>query len=162
VARHASRRPGGASRLKGLVLVCGLVCCGTACGDAYSTHLPRQKTSSQIILLPDNLRVGDTLDLHAVILTPTDTNYISGYEFGPGLDVLNFDTGAGKGCQDVVTEGLEVPDLFHPTYLFPVCLTLVAQAGAPLGQRTVSMDVESNGTPVVARGHFYVLPESPE
>lgn len=129
-----------------------------SCGDGYSDHVPSQKIGSELILLPDNVRIGDLLELYAVAVTPSDVNYITNYEFGSGIDVLNFDTGAGRGCEQVNLDEIDAPTRFEPTYLFPICLTIIAQDYAEMGERTVSIDVESGGEPVVSRGVFFVLP----
>ena len=132
-----------------------------ACGDAYSTQAPTQKLQSTMVLTPDHARAGEELELHAVIFTPELLNYVSDFDFGPQIEVMDFDSGAGLGCDRVDTSGIEVPDLFHPTEVFPLCLTALAQDTADAGERTVAIEVQSNGTPVVARAEFYLLPAFP-
>jgi hypothetical protein len=129
-----------------------------ACGDAYSTHVPSQKVVTEMILLPDNSRVGQLVELHLVVFTPSESNYITNYDFGPDIDVLEFDTGAGEGCAEVVLDGITVPQLFEVTHAFPVCMTVQAQADATTGERLISIDLESSGIPLTATRTYYVLP----
>jgi hypothetical protein len=156
----ARGRGGLPAELSGALVALVLVAAGglLACGDAFSTHLPAQKTSAVMVLLPDNARVGETVDVHAVIFTPHAVNYVTRYDLGSGVDLLYFDTGGGLGCAEVDVQGLQAPP---PLHLFTLCLTVALRTTAGLGERSVSLEVQSDGTAVVARASFWVLPAYP-
>lgn len=140
----------------------GALCavCLWGCGDAYSTHVPEQRTIVPMALEPTWIDVAETQEAVAYVFTPNETHFVVAQpDFGPNIAV-EFDSGAGKGCEQApVLPESAVPRIWPQTHVFPVCLTLIPQGGlTPGGTRTVSIEVDSDGTLVTAQhSPFFVV-----
>ncbi len=101
-------------------------------------------------------------DIVAYLFTPSDEHYVTAQpDFGPGIAV-EFDSGAGEGCTTAPPLTDPVPDLWETTYVFPICLTLIPQAQAPPGLRTVVVEVDSAGALLVQTAELtFVAPAGP-
>lgn len=134
----------------GVCLVCA------TCGDAYSTQVPTQMLTTSMYTSTDYARLGDDLDLDVVIYAPESSNFVTGYEFGDGIDVYQIVSGPRPDC-DPDTSGITVPTHFEQVTLFPVCISAIVDPDATIGMRTFSIQIQSNGTPVIAREVLFVL-----
>ena len=147
-------------RHAGALLIAFVVLTLTSCGDAYSTHIPAQKRVVHMFLSKEAMLVGQQEEVIAYVFTPSDTHYVIAQpDFGPGI-IVEFDSGAGKGCAQADINDVIVPNIWEPTFVFPICLTLIPQHGAALGPRTVSIEVDSGGILIVAQhpSFFVVAP----
>ena len=147
-------------RRTGVFFCCLLVLAVAGCGDAYSTHVPAQKRVVHMFLDKEAMLVDQQEEVVAYVFTPSETHYVIAQpDFGPGI-IVEFDSGAGKGCAQADAGDVIVPNIWEPTHVFPICLTLIPQHGAALGPRTVSIEVDSGGMLIVAQhpSFFVVAP----
>ena len=141
------------------VMVC-LLLFGAACnGGALSSLAPEQKDRVSMLLRPDSGRQGaDPLLLIALPALPVEGDKLV-VEIGLGseIDILQFDTGLGESCRlDVVEEVLAAEGLDRSTH-FPVCIFVAISERARIGEHTLTIELRSDGFPVLASASFQVL-----
>ena len=153
-------KPARKPHLPSFLLNAVLLLCVAGCGDAYSTHVPAQKQIVHMFLSKEAMLVDQQEEVIAYVFTPSETHYVIAQpDFGDGI-IVEFDSGAGKGCAQADTGDIIAPNIWEPTFVFPICLTLIPQHGAALGARTVSIEVDSDGALIVAQhpSFFVVAP----
>ncbi len=90
------------------------------------------------------------VEIDAYVFTPSSNHYVVDFDFGPGISIVESESG-GEGCEKAEPYDSAIPNLWETTYVFPICLTLQPQPFIAYGDRTVSIDVESNGTQIRAQ-----------
>lgn len=125
-----------------------------SCGGLYRQIAPEQKQKRTMLLTPDNSRQGKIVEVVLQISVPGETNYISSFGFGKGIEVLRYISTDASECTDAGTK----PNPETDDYTYTVCLLLEVLDDAPTGERAVTIDVESNSVAILAKASFFVLP----
>lgn len=127
----------------GLLLSC-------ACGDAYSTHVPEQKVVVPMDLNHTTVYMNDLpMELFAYVFTPSENHYFVEFDFGPGLAIIEYDAGS-NGCEKAKPYDEPIPNLWETTHVFPICVTIEALPSLQPNDRTLFIDVESDGIQIRA------------
>ena len=150
---------GWVARTAFLLTLLGALLIGTSvfssCGDLYSEIAPEQKQVRSMVIDPDNGRQGQVLvDSRVTISVPGQQNYVSGFDFGEGIELIRYNASESELCP----EAGRVVDNGEFGYWYTICVTLELRDDATTGERTISIDVESDTIPVIARESFFVLP----
>ncbi len=148
-----------ASSLGTKVLVCSLLLGhASACEPALVSYAPEQLLTVPMTFFPVSSRRGREITLIALPALSSDLNHdIFAYDFGPGITVSRLDTAEGLGCQQNAVA--QILDLLGETTQdrYPICFSVAIAEDAPLGARTMRLELTSEGQGVIARSPFTVL-----
>lgn len=137
------------------VLAACLLVVLSACEPAFVLYAPETKRSINTALFPDLGRRGASVSLVALLDLPNDQfESVVEFDAGPGINLLGFNTGQGLGCQRPNVEEL-LEQLGEER--FPICFDVQISQTAPLGDRTLKVEIESLDESLISRIDFEVL-----
>jgi len=151
---------GRALRLE--LLLAPIVVMLPGCDGALAHYAPEQKTAVPMILRPESGRQGGEPLLIALPAVSSEGEiFVTESGFEADIDIVQFDTGLGSGCQlQGVDELLEREGLDRSEF-FPICFFIAIDSNAVEGPNELTVELKIDGEPIIARASFLVLESQP-
>ncbi|MBH23603.1 MAG: hypothetical protein CMH57_03870 [Myxococcales bacterium] len=151
-----------AARARRLEALTALIALLPGCDGALAHFAPEQKNAVPMILRPESGRQGGEPLLIALPAVSSEGEiFVTESGFEADIDIVQFDTGLGRGCQlQGVDELLEREGLERSEF-FPICYFIAIDPNAAAGPNELTMELKIDGVPIIARASFLVLEAQP-